>query len=143
MDIFKKRWIAEKLKEAVSFSPVTVLTGARQTGKSTLLTHEQPFQSWRYVTMDDLDVMAIATKDPGAIIEDSEPLIIDEVQKAPTLLSAIKRVVDQDRSRKFILSGSSNLLLMKGVSETLAGRAIYFDLFPFTYGEYKQKGIPS
>jgi len=142
VDIFKKRWVTEKLREATSFSPVTVLTGARQTGKSTLLNYEEPFRSWRYVTMDDLDVMAIATKDPGAIIEDSGPLIIDEVQKAPNLLPAIKMAVDRDRSRRFILSGSSNLLLMKGVSETLAGRAIYLDLFPFSYGEYKGKGRP-
>ncbi|MEW6327500.1 MAG: ATP-binding protein [Thermodesulfobacteriota bacterium] len=140
MDIFKKRWVTEKLREAVSFSPVTVLTGARQTGKSTLLTHEEPFRSWRYVTMDDLDIMAVAAREPWAIIEDSGPLIIDEVQKVPSLLSTIKMAVDRERDRRFILSGSSNLLLMKGVSETLAGRAIYLDLFPFSYGEYKEKG---
>lgn len=142
MDTFKKRWITEKLRAAVSFSPVTVLTGARQTGKSTLLTYEEPFRSWRYVTMDDPDVMAVASRDPWAIIEDKEPIVIDEVQKAPGILPAIKMAVDRARDRRFILSGSSNLLLMKGVPDTLAGRAIYLDLFPFSYGEYKGKGMP-
>jgi len=139
---FKKRWAAEKLREGIEFSPVTVLTGARQTGKSTLLLHEDPFRSWRYVTMDDLELLGAARRSPGDVIEDEGDLVVDEVQKAPELLSAIKLAVDRNRDRRFLLSGSSNLLLMKGVSESLAGRALYLDLFPFSYGEYTERGAP-
>jgi len=139
---FKKRWATEKIREGIDFSPVTVLTGARQTGKSTLLLNEEPFRSWHYVTMDDLELLGVARKAPWEILEEEGNLVIDEVQKAPELLSAIKMAVDRDKERRFVLSGSSNLLLMKGVSESLAGRALYLDLFPFSYGEYIEKGMP-
>jgi len=139
---YKQRWMASRLREAVSFSPVVVVTGARQTGKSTLLRYEAPFKDWRYVTLDDLDLLSLAEKNPEELLALSDQLVIDEVQKSPGLLHAIKRAVDRNRERRFMLSGSANLLLMKSVAESLAGRALYFELLPFALGEETEKDPP-
>jgi hypothetical protein len=135
--VYKPRWLAEKLRTAAEFSPVIVLSGARQTGKSTLLRNEQPFKDWHYITFDDLDSLALARKRPDEILNISGHMVIDEVQKAPKFMHAVKKVVDNDNSRRIVLSGSARLLLMKKVSESLAGRAVYFDLMPFSFGELK------
>jgi predicted AAA+ superfamily ATPase len=132
---YRPRWLAEKLREAVEFSPVVVLSGARQTGKSTLLQSEAPFKDWPYLTLDDLDTRELAEKDPGRLAALHDRVVIDGVQKAPRLLAAVKVQVDRDRKRRFVLSGSANLLLMKKVTESLAGRCLYFDLMPFCLGE--------
>lgn len=132
---YRPRWLAERLREALDFSPVVVLSGARQTGKSTLLQSEPPFKDWPYLTLDDLDTREAAEKDPGRLTSLHDQVVIDEVQKAPELLAAVKVQVDRDRKRRFVLSGSANLLLMKKVTESLAGRCLYFDLMPFSLGE--------
>jgi len=134
-EIYRKRWIADRLREAIEFSAVTVLTGARQTGKSTLLRNEKPFCDWHYVSFDDLDTLMLANRSPDEILDTAPNLVIDEVQRAPRFLHSVKRFVDRDRSRRIVLSGSANLLLLKNVSESLAGRAVYFDLMPFSYSE--------
>ena len=115
-EIYRKRWIADRLREAIEFSPVTVLTGARQTGKSTLLRNEKPFRNWHYVRFDDLDALMLANKNPEEILNISPYLVIDEVQRSPGFLHSVKRIVDRDRSRRLVLSGSANLLLLKKVS---------------------------
>lgn len=123
--------------------PVLVLTGARQVGKSTLLLNEQPFLNFRFLSMGDFDVLRQAQEQPEALWAGSDRVILDEVQKAPHLLPAVKRAVDQDPGRvKFVLSGSANLLLMKQVSESLAGRAVYCVLDPLTLGEINQSPPP-
>src|SRR5512135_674103 len=132
---YKPRWMADKLRRAVEFSPVIVLSGARQAGKSTLLRNEPPFKDWHYITFDDLDSLALAQRRPDELLGISKDLVIDEVQKAPAFLHAVKKAVDQDRSRRIVLSGSARLILMKNVSESLAGRAVYADLMPFCNGE--------
>lgn len=134
-EIYRKRLLANKLREAIEFSPVTVLTGARQTGKSTLLRNEKPFRDWHYVSFDDLDALMLADRRPDEILDIAPNLVIDEVQRSPGFLHAVKRTVDKDRSRRIVLSGSANLLLLRNVSESLAGRAVYFNLMPFSYGE--------
>jgi predicted AAA+ superfamily ATPase len=136
---YRPRWLAEKLREAVEFSPAVVLSGARQTGKSTLLQSEAPFKDWPYLTLDDLDTRETAEKDPGRLAALHDRVVIDEVQKAPGLLAAVKVQVDRDLRRRFVLSGSANLLLMKKVTESLAGRCLYFDLMPFSLGEEEMK----
>lgn len=129
------RWLADKIRDAAEFAPVIVLSGARQTGKSTLLKNEDPFKNWHYISLDDLAALALADKQPEEILDISKNIIIDEAQKSPSLLHAVKKVVDKDRTRRIVLSGSANLLLMKKVSESLAGRAIYFNLMPFAHRE--------
>ncbi|MBI4653670.1 MAG: ATP-binding protein [Nitrospirae bacterium] len=137
--IYKQRWIAEKMRDAVEFSPVIVLSGARQTGKSTLLQNEEPFRDWHYITFDDLDILSIAEKRPNDILNISKNIIIDEAQRSPAFMHAVKSAVDKDKSRRIVLSGSANMLLMKRVSESLAGRAIYFNLLPFSFGEFMER----
>ncbi len=134
--MYKKRWLADELRKYIDVNPVLVITGARQTGKSTLLLNEEPFKKWRYFSLDDLDTLEVAIKDPDKLLSIPENIVIDEVQKAPNLLHSVKKAVDKSRERKIVLSGSSNLLLMRQVSETLAGRATYFILYPFTLGEW-------
>jgi len=113
---------------------VTVLTGARQVGKSTLLKHA--FPDFSYLTLDDYAVREQAKLDPQSLLSGTDRLIIDEAQKLPELFDAIKLAVDNSqRRKKIILSGSANLLLMKNVTESLAGRALYIELGPMTYGE--------
>lgn len=120
-----------------------ILTGARQVGKSTLLQQEKPFSQWPYRSLDDFDVLRQAEHDPSALWAGVDRVVLDEVQKSPALLSAVKHAVDQRRRKtRFVLSGSANLLLMQKVSETLAGRAVYFTLFPMTLCE-KQGRAPS
>ncbi|MBC7363285.1 MAG: ATP-binding protein [Candidatus Aminicenantes bacterium] len=142
--MYKERWLAEKLKKSLKVSSVLILTGARQTGKTTLLMNEPILKTYKYFSLDDLDVLAQAQKDPSPIISSARNIIIDEAQRVPKLLYAIKQAVDSDRGkgRCFVLSGSANLLLLKNISETLAGRATYHTLFPFTYSEYQGSQKP-
>ena len=124
------------MRDAVEDHPIIVLSGARQVGKSTLLLQEQPFSKWRYINMDDFDALAQARSDPASLWAGADRIVIDEVQKSVNLLNAVKITVDSHPDRyRFVLSGSANILLMKKVSETLAGRAVYFTLNPLTIGE--------
>jgi uncharacterized protein len=137
------RWITPSLQEASLDHPVIVLTGARQVGKSTLLLNSAPFEDWRYHSLDEFDVLAQAGRDPEALWAGTERVILDEVQKAPDLMVAVKRAVDRNPGKySFVLSGSANLLLMRQVSESLAGRAVYFVLDPLTLGELHQAQPP-
>src|SRR5260370_27424482 len=114
------------------------LTGMRQSGKSTLLTNRKGFSGRRYATLDDLAQLEAARADGEGCLRGDEPLTIDEVQRAPELLVAVKRAVDRDRRPgRFLLSGSANLSLLKGVSESLAGRAVYLTLRPFSLREIR------
>lgn len=141
--VYRPRWLTPLIRAAAQDHPVTVLTGARQVGKSTLLQKEKPFSQWRYVSLDDLDVLRQAEREPPALWAGVDRVVLDEVQKSPTLLSAIKQAVDQRRSKvSFVLSGSANLLLMRQVSESLSGRAVYFTLFPMAKGEMKGQSAP-
>lgn len=137
---YRPRWLGSLLQEAVTTYRVVVLTGARQVGKSTLLQHL--FPTWRYLSLDDLDARAQAERDPHALWAGTAEIILDEVQKAPTLLEATKQAVDRRTGPRFVLSGSANLLLMARVSESLAGRAVYFTLSPMTWGELHGRPAP-
>jgi predicted AAA+ superfamily ATPase len=124
------------LRQASKDHPVVVLSGARQVGKSTLLREADPFAGWRYATLDNYDTRERADKDPESLWAGTGQIVIDEVQRSPSLLSAVKEAVDRrNRSIRFALSGSANLLLMQKIAESLAGRAVYLNLLPMTYGE--------
>lgn len=138
------RWITPRLQAAVREHRIVVLTGARQVGKSTLLQRAEPFSRWKYLTLDDYDVLRQAETAPQALWAGAEQVVLDEVQKAPALLSAVKQAVDQSQKPvQFVLSGSANLLLMRQVSESLAGRAVYFVLAPMTLGETQRQPAPA
>ena len=140
MTPFLPRELASRLDQALKRLPVVVLSGLRQSGKSTLLTEERDLLTRTYWTLDDFEVLAAARSDPEALVSASDPITIDEVQRCPEILPAIKRVVDRARKPgRFLLSGSANLALIAGVSETLAGRAVYLTLFPMTRREIRRQ----
>lgn len=126
------------LADRLRVMPAVVVTGARQTGKSTLAQALTPGDR-RFVSLDDLDAMELARRDPEALVE-GPPVTLDEVQREPDLLRAVKRAIDRKRrAGQFLLTGSANLLLMRGVSESLAGRASYLTLWPMARRE--QRGL--
>jgi predicted AAA+ superfamily ATPase len=136
-----RRRLAPKIREIIGKFPAVVVTGARQVGKSTMLQNE--FREFAYLTMDDYDIVERARLDPQSLWRERDHIIIDEAQKVPGLFNAVKLTIDSSpKKKRFILSGSSNLLLMEKITESLAGRAIYFDLLPMTYGETMGNLIP-
>ena len=142
--LYYRRWLTPLLQAACEAHPVVVLTGARQVGKSTLLRRAEPFAGWRYHTMDDFDTLRQVRENPASLWAGAHEVVLDEVQKAPELLTAIKRAVDEHPGRyRFLLSGSANLLLMGNVSESLAGRAVYLVLDPLTLGELHGQPPPA
>ena len=135
MTDYLPREITPRLGQALRHLPAVVLSGLRQTGKSTLLQREESLAAGRtYRTLDDFATLAAARANPEALL--AEAAILDEVQRCPELLLAVKKSVDeQRRPGRFILSGSANLALLGHVSETLAGRAAYFSLHPMSRRE--------
>jgi uncharacterized protein len=137
MEKIRPRWFRRNLQTALRVLPVSVLTGARQTGKTTLTRAIEP--TWAYFTLDDVGVLDQAERNPDSLLA-TRPVILDEVQRAPQILLAVKRAVDTlRRAGDFILTGSANLLLMKHVADTLAGRAIYLELRPFCPTEWQER----
>src|ERR1017187_2514 len=133
------RLVSAALSERMRVMPAVVVAGARQTGKSTLAEQLVP-GARRYATLDDLDVLDAARRDPEVLVGGPYPVTLDEVQREPGLLRAVKRAIDRDRTPgRFLLTGSANLLLMRQVSESLAGRASYLTLWPMTRRE--QRGL--
>ncbi|MBF0479195.1 MAG: ATP-binding protein [Candidatus Omnitrophica bacterium] len=136
MTTYQKREIASSIVSAVESMPVVVLSGMRQTGKSTLIKNLPELKGWNYLTFDDLNTLEAAKRDPDSFLDQGAPLIIDEVQRFPEILLAIKRNVDHSRRPgRFLLSGSANFLILKKVADSLAGRAVYFTLYPFSRRE--------
>ncbi len=139
------RFASGLLERALAASPVVILMGARQTGKSTLVRSETFLENRLYLTLDDPDTREHAQRDPDDLVRSASRMTLDEVQLEPGLLGAVKRAVDNDPVRqngRFVLTGSANLLLMQRVSETLAGRATYVSLWPLSRGERLGGGSP-
>ena len=129
------RLLTDAVQRVAATMPVVVVTGARQTGKTTLVGDLLPGHR-AYHTLDDLDIRALAERTPDELVERPGPMVLDEVQRVPDLLLAVKRAVDRERRPgRYILTGSANLLLMRSVSESLAGRAGYLTLWPMTRRE--------
>lgn len=135
------RNIVKVIIEEKDSYPVLVITGPRQSGKTTLC--RNLFNEYEYILLEDLEIQRLAKVDPkGFFSRFKGSLILDEVQKAPELLSYIQGIVDQPgNTRQFVLSGSENLLLSNQVSQSLAGRARIYSLLPFSSKELKNKKL--
>ncbi len=140
MTPYFKRDIAKIVLEALKDMPVVVVTGMRQIGKSTFLQMQPELKRRRYISFDDFAQIEAAKLDPDGFVDTEEPLTIDEAQKCPEIFTAIKKAVDRKRTPgRFLLSGSTNFALLKSLSESLAGRAIYFVMHPFSRRETNKK----
>ncbi len=138
---YLSRSMESRIEQALESHPVIILTGPRQVGKSTLLEHADFLKHWKYLTLDDPDILDQAKEDPKGLLWGDGPVIIDEVQRRPELLLTIKYLVDQTKGRrKFILSGSGNVSLRQAPRETLAGRAKYLHLTGLNFRELH--GLP-
>lgn len=132
-----KRFIENTFLRAVKTFPVVILTGARQTGKSTLC-RTLLKKSHQYISLEDPDIRRQALEDPRTFLKNYEPpVIFDEIQYAPELPSYIQGIVDEHRTTygQYVLTGSQNFLLMARVSQSLAGRAALLTLYPCSVGE--------
>lgn len=136
------RAIAPLLDTALRTMRVVVVTGPRQAGKSTLVRTHSQLESRPYYSLDDSATLLRAQADRRAFVRSGPDMIIDEVQRDPELILAVKVVVDEQRPQRrgqFVLTGSANLLMMNQVSDSLAGRAYYVRLQPLTRRE--QQGL--
>jgi predicted AAA+ superfamily ATPase len=132
-----ERTLEPIIKRAVAEFPAVVLTGPRQSGKTTILQHLFS-QQYRYVSLEPPDVRTAALEDPRGFLETyPPPVIFDEVQYTPDLLPYIKEKIDADRDKygQYLLTGSQNLLLTEKVTESLAGRAAMLCLLPLSRRE--------
>lgn len=135
------RALAQTVRRAMSTFPAVLVTGARQTGKTTLLRTEFE-DSHHYLSLERLDVRARALADPLTFFAEEvrEPVILDEIQYAPELLHYIKDRIDTDRSPgRWLLTGSQNFALMHGVSQTLSGRIAILTLDPLSTTEFRER----
>jgi predicted AAA+ superfamily ATPase len=132
----KRRILSQAIKKAKNTFPAIVVTGPRQSGKTTLL--KMLFsKTHRFVSLEDPDIRMRAKEDPRSFLEEyAAPVIIDEIQYVPELLSYIKTKIDQNRKPcQWLFTGSQNFVLMHAVSQSLAGRAAILSLLPFSYTE--------
>lgn len=135
---FHGRFLKKAVLAALGDTPVVLLHGARQCGKSTLARHiaatDHPAQ---YITLDDAAVLSAITADAAGFLAGFDgPVVLDEVQRAPELFVAIKATVDRNRKPgRFLLTGSANVLLLPKLSDSLAGRMEVLTLWPFSEGE--------
>lgn len=136
-----KRNIELLLLQAMADTPVVLINGARQTGKTTMVRALAKSRGARYFTLDNATTLSAAVQDPiGFLRELPGPVVIDEIQKAPDLFPAIKLVVDEQRDPgRFLLTGSANVLTLPHLSESLAGRMEIIPLYPFSAGELAGK----
>jgi hypothetical protein len=134
------RFLDAAARERLKSYPVLVITGPRQSGKTTLARWMAP--SLPYFSLEDPDTRAFATDDPrGFLSQAADGAILDEVQRCPDLFSYIQRMVDEDgRMGRFLLTGSSQFELISSITQSLAGRASLLTLLPFSLGELQAAG---
>ena len=132
-----KRSISPILKTALNISPIVLLKGARQVGKSTLAMEF----GHQYIVLDDVSTRINAKDDPNRFVEMlQKPVTIDEIQKVPELLESLKIYIDKQRNNgNFLITGSANILDMKQTQDTLAGRIIELNLYPLSLKERANK----
>lgn len=132
------RWIAPRISEALLDTPVVLLVGPRQAGKTTLA-RQVAAHGLRYLTLDDELTLLAARNDPVGLVRDLDRAVIDEIQRAPQLLLALKKSVDEDRRPgRFLLTGSANLMALPTVADSLAGRMEVLSLLPLSQSEIEE-----
>lgn len=140
----KKRNLQRKFKELCRLFPVVAIIGPRQSGKSTFV--KETYPSWKYYDLENPADYELITKDPSTFFSlNAEKVIIDEAQQFPDLFKVLRGVIDSDRSKKgrFVLTGSSSPEIVKGLSESLAGRLATIEMWPFKINEfYEEKSSP-
>jgi predicted AAA+ superfamily ATPase len=134
------RWQAANVKKALRHRRVVVVSGARQTGKTTL-TRQAVGQNNTFRTLDNDAALISAKQDPRGFVKNRQgTMVIDEVQKAPALISEIKIAVDNNnRKGQYLLTGSANIQTLPKISDSLAGRITHIRLRPLTVGEMLNK----
>jgi len=134
-----KRTIYSRLNESLSDTPVVFLRGARQTGKTTLVKQlaAGSTSERQYISLDSATALAGALDDPTGFLQGlQKPVVIDEAQRAPSLMLAIKEDVDKERhAGRYLLTGSANILTLPGIADSLAGRMEVLTLYPLSQGE--------
>ena len=137
------RGIQPRVLDALADTPVVLLIGPRQAGKTTLVRHLAG-STRRYLTLDDEVTRVAANEDPVGLIRSIDTAVIDEIQRAPGLLLAIKKTVDEDRRPgRFLLTGSANLMALPKVADSLAGRMETLVLLPLAQAEIASTPGPS
>lgn len=133
------RFLTNKILQQLELSKCITLIGPRQSGKTTLC--KEVFNDYEYFTFESPDVVDIFDADPRGFLKNIlGNAVFDEVQKTPKLLSYLQEILDDKKDRrKFILTGSNNLMLSKNISQTLAGRTLIFQLLPFQQEEIPKK----
>jgi len=136
--------VEPRLQEALADSPVVLIHGPRQCGKTTLAQHVGKKLGYEYFNLDEDVPRAAAEADPvGFVAELSEHVILDEVQRVPSLFTALKVAVDRDRTPgRFLLTGSANVLLVPQLADSLAGRIEILRLYPFAQCEIEEQDAP-
>ena len=150
--MYIKREISGNILKSLETFPVVLLTGARQVGKSTFTKSQLP--EYEYFTLDNINTAQRIEQDTLGFVRNlNTPVIIDEVQKAPDIMNSIKMIVDENIYKlniensvsekqvygKFLLTGSANVIMMKKITETLAGRLVIHELMPFSQKEIRNK----
>ncbi len=134
-----ERFVERRAKEALSDTPVVLIVGPRRAGKTTLV-QKMGEKGRAYITLDDQTVLDAAQSDPTGFIRSLDRAIIDEIQRAPDLLLAIKKTVDEDyRPGRFLLTGSANVLTLPRVADSLAGRMETIRMLPLSRAEIAGK----
>ncbi|CCB89461.1 ATP-binding protein [Simkania negevensis] len=136
-----RRNIEEELKAFLKIMPVVLITGARQTGKTTLAKSIAQKKGYTFYTFDDALTLANAKRDPSGWLESlPKPVIIDEVQRVPEIFLSIKKDVDENKKPgRYLITGSANPFLIPRLGDSLAGRIGILNMFPFSYGEIIEK----
>lgn len=133
--MFIKRDIASEIKYAATKYPVVIITGPRQSGKTTIV--KKVFANYKYISLEDIDIRELATIDPRTFLSKlTNGAILDEIQRVPELLSYIQTIVDNSKKNGlFILTGSNQFSLMESINQSLAGRVSLIKLLPLSIGE--------
>jgi len=134
------RHITQTLNEAMADTRVVLVNGARQCGKSTLVAQVAARRGTAWFSLDRADSLSAARRDPTGFVRAANPMVIDEVQRAPELLLAIKEVVDAEfQPGRFLLTGSARVLGLRSLPDTLPGRMETIELWPLSQGEIDQQ----